>query len=101
MRRNGYGGYRGRRTGREALKYVIIGLIVLIGVLAAILFFGEEEPEQEQQPEQSQQVQEPEVNPEPEPESEPEPEPEPEVEPFVMQAMEVTMSQVAENNWRQ
>ena len=35
MRRNGYGGYRGRRTGREALKYVIIGLIVLIGVLAA------------------------------------------------------------------
>lgn len=51
MRRNGYGGYRGRKTGREVLKYLIVGLIVLIGVLAAILFLGEKEPEREQQTE--------------------------------------------------
>ena len=97
MRRNGYGGYRGRKTGREVLKYLIVGLIVLIGVLAAILFLGEKEPEREQQTEQSQQVQEPETNPEPEPEPEPEAEP----EPFLMQAVEVSMSQVTENTWRQ
>ncbi len=100
MRRNRYGGYRGRRTGRDALKYLIVGLIVLIGVLAAILFFGKDRLEGEEPPlEQSQTEQE--QPPVSEPESEPEPAPPPEPEPFVMQAFAVDMSQVMDNSWRQ
>ena len=100
MRRARYGGYRGRRTGRDVLKYVIVGLLVLIGVLVGILLLGEKAPVEELPPavEQEQQptVNEPEALPEPEPEPEPIPEP----EPFVMQAVGVEVTQVLDGSWR-
>ena len=107
MRRTRYGGYRGRRTGRDVLKYVILGLLVVIGVLAGILLLGREKPAEEQPPEiqQEQQEQLPEVGqtePEPgaQPEPAPEPEPEPEPEVFVMQAVGVEMAQVLDGSWK-
>lgn len=102
MRRSGYGGYRGRKTGRDVLKYLIVGLVVIIAVLAGILFFGgENQPEAELEspvisdPEQSEVTQE-EVPAEPEPQPEPKPEP----APFVMRAMGVEIGQVLDGTWQ-
>lgn len=60
--RNRYGGYRGRRTGRNVLNYIIVVLLLLIVVMAALLLLGQGQPmqdasggletEQPQQPEQ-------------------------------------------------
>ena len=105
MRRTRYGGYRGRRTGRDVLKYVILGLLVVIGVLAGILLLGREKPVEELPPEvqQEQQEQLPEgeqTEPQPTPAPQPEPEPEPEPEPFVMQAVGVEVAQVLDGSWK-
>ena len=102
MRRTRYGGYRGRRTGRDVLKYVILGLLVLIAVLASILLLGRERPTAEEHPETEQQEQiseneQTETQPEAEPEPVPEPEPEP--EPFVMRALGVDLAQVLDGSW--
>ena len=100
MRRTRYGGYRGRRTGRDVLKYVIAGLLVLIGVLAGILLLGKERPVEELPSvgEQQSEVQQP--TPELIPEPEPEPAPEPEPEPVVMRAVGVEMAQVLDGSWK-
>ena len=99
MRRTRYGGYRGRRTGRNVLRYVILGLLVLIGVLAGILLLGRERPAEEQRPavEQEQPEEQNPIPEEPVPAPEPEPEPEPEI--FVMRAMGVEMAQVLDGSW--
>ena len=102
MRRTRYGGYRGRRTGRDVLKYVILGLLVLIAVLAGILLLGREQPTAEEHPETEQQEQiseDEQTETQPEVEPEPVPEPEPEPEPFVMQAVGVDLAQVLDGSW--
>ena len=101
MRRNPYGGYRGRRTGRDALKYIIAALVVLIGVLAAILFLGKDRLGQPRQPAEPPETQEQAQPAPPEPEPVPEPAPEPEPEPFVMHAMGVELTQVLDGSWTQ
>ena len=108
MRRTGYGGYRGRRTGRDVLKYLIAILVVLVGVLAGILLLGDERPAREEQTPPAQQQQQvapptegeraPEVTPEPAPEPEPEAEPEPEV--WVTRAVGVEVAQVLDGSWK-
>ena len=103
--RNRYGGYRGRRTGSDMLKYLIVGLAVLIAVLAAVLWLNRDKLEKPapEAPEQEQsQTQQPEGEPqlpEPEPAPEPEPEPEPE-EPAHMAAVSVEMAQIMDGSWR-
>lgn len=95
MRRNQYGGYRGRRTGRDLLKYLIVALLVVIAVLAAILILGEERPEQLEEPVGQDQLQEQPQTPElPEPESEPEPVPE------AMAAVSAEIAQVLDGSWK-
>ena len=103
--RNRYGGYRGRRTGSDMLKYLIVGLAVLIAVLAAVLWLNRdklekpapEAPEQEQS--QTQQPEGEQTPAEPEPAPEPEPEPEPE-EPAHMAAVSVAPEQIMDGSWR-
>lgn len=106
MRRTGYGGYRGRRTGRDVLKYIIAALAVLVCVLAGILLLGRERPAREEQDppiEQQQQVTPPvegELDPEVTPEPAPEPEPEPEPEDYVMRAVGMETAQVLDGSWK-
>ena len=106
MRRTGYGGYRGRRTGRDVLKYIIAALAVLVCVLAGILLLGRERPAWEEQDppiEQQQQVTPPvegELDPEVTPEPAPEPEPEPEPEDYVMRAVGMETAQVLDGSWK-
>ena len=50
MRRHRYGGYRGRRTGRDILKYLIVLLLAAVVILAALLFLGREESAEPEQP---------------------------------------------------
>lgn len=107
MRRNAYGGYRGRRTGRDILKLLIALLLILVVVLAGIVFFNRDQlkgPEEPEEPQTEQTVPEqPELEPAPAPEPEPlpEPEPAPEPEPEAMTAVSVSMEQVMNNTWRQ
>ena len=99
--RDHVGGYRGRKTGHDILKTVVVVLAVLAAVLIGITLLGsdslmeklailsprETEVQQEQQPEVEQQASEPEPEPEPVPEPEPEPKPE------VMTAVELTLEE--------
>lgn len=104
--KNRYGGYRGRRTGRDMLKYLIIALAVLAAVLAGILFAGRDrlaKPEQSSDPGQEQSQlpaqPQPESRPEQEPAPEAEPEPVPE-EPEFMAAVGIEAAQVLDGSWR-
>ena len=101
--RNRYGGYRGRRTGRDFLKYLIAALVVLVVVLAAILFFSPERPKQPEEPEVPEQSLPLEEEPgaaEPDEEPEPEPEPMPEPEPAAMAALGLELGQVLDGSWK-
>lgn len=106
MRRNAYGGYRGRRTGRDILKLLIALLLVLVVVLAGIAFFGRDQLGLPEQPESSQSdptpaPEQPEQMPEPAPEPEPEPEPAPAQKPEVMAAVEISLEQLLDGSWSQ
>ena len=97
--RNRYGGYRGRRTGSNILKYLIAGLVVLVAVFAAILWLDRDKAEEPspEVPEQTE-IQQPEQPEQSEPLPEPEPEPEPEE--THMAAVSVELSQVLDGSWR-
>jgi len=99
MRRHRYGGYRGRRTGRDILKYFILALLVVIAVLAGVLFLNRERPAQQEDPVQPEQSQ-PQTPEQPQPEPEPEPIPEPEPEPTFMAAVEADITRVADGSWK-
>ena len=104
MRRNAYGGYRGRRTGRDILKLLIALLLVLVVVLAGIAFFGRDQLGLPEQPESSQSdptpaPEQPEQMPEPAPEPEPEPEPAPVPKPEVMAAVEISLEQLLDGSY--
>ena len=105
-RRNRYGGYRGRRTGSDILKYLIIGLALVIAVLGGVLFLNRDKlvkpvpevPEQSQTQNGITQPEQPEQSESAEPLPEPEPEPEPEE--VHMAAVSVTLEQVLDGSWK-
>jgi len=98
MRRNHVGGYRGRKTGRDFLKYIILALLVVVAVLAGLLLFGGEKlPRQEQQEQQEQQTP---TQPEQPSEQPTEPVTEPEPEPVYMAAIGVDTAQVLDGSWK-
>jgi len=99
MRRSRYGGYRGRRTGRDFLKYMIAALVVLIAVLAGILYLGREKAPVEPAPPEQVEPQTPEQT-QSDPEPAPQPEPEPEPEPEYMAAVEVSIEQMLDGSWK-
>ena len=102
--RDHVGGYRGRKTGHDILKTVVVVLAVLAAVLIGITLLGSDSLMEKlailspqdpisQQEQQNVPVQpEPEIVP-PEPVPEPEPIPEPEPEPEVMTAVELTLEE--------
>ncbi len=101
MRRNRYGGYRGRRTGRTILTYMIVSLMLLIAVMGAFLFLTREKEPMQGQPSQTEQSQPQGQQPEqskPEPEPTPEPVPEPEETP--MAAVGIGLDMVLDGSWR-
>ena len=101
--RNHVGGYRGRKTGHDILKTIVVVLAVLAAVLIGITLLGsdslmeklailspqESGVQQEHQPEAEPSA--PETEPETDPAPVPEPEPEP--EPEVMTAVELTLEE--------
>ena len=100
--RNRYGGYRGRRTGSDMLKYLIAALAVLIAALAVVLWLNRDklvkaEPEVPEQTQTQLPAEEPEQT---EPLPEPEPEPAPEPEQIHMAAVSVELNQVLDGSWR-
>ena len=105
MRRNHYGGYRGRRTGSDILKYLILALAAVIAVLGAVLYLnrdkltkpGPEVPGHSQEQTGLPQPEQPEQSEPAEPLPEPEPEPEPEE--VHMAAVSVTVEQILNGSW--
>ena len=103
-RRNRYGGYRGRRTGNDMLKYFIAALAVVIAVLAAVLFWNRDKlakpaPEAPGQSQSQPEITQPE-QPEQSESAEPLPEPEPEPEEVHMAAVSVELEQVLSGSWK-
>ena len=100
-RRNRYGGYRGRRTGNDMLKYFIAALAVVIAVLAAVLFWNRDKLAKPAPEAPGQSQSQPEtVQPEQPEQSEPLPEPEPEPEEVHMAAVSVELEQILDGSWK-
>jgi len=100
MRRNHVGGYRGRKTGRDFLKYIILALALVVAVLAGLLLFGGEKPPRQEQEQQGQQQEQMPTQPEQPSEQPTEPVTEPEPEPVYMAAIGVDTAQVLDGSWK-
>ena len=100
MRRNHVGGYRGRKTGRDFLKYIILALLLVVAVLAGLLLFGGEKPPREEQEQQGQEQQQTPTQPSEQPTEPTELPTEPEPEVVCMAAIGVDAAQVLDGSWK-
>ena len=100
MRRNHVGGYRGRKTGRDFLKYIILALLLVVAVLAGLLLFGGEKPPREEQEQQGQEQQQTPTQPSEQPTEPTELPTEPEPEVVYMAAIGVDAAQVLDGSWK-